>query len=318
MIDALTDRRKEQTADERRAAREAIRKKNEFLQRQERVAYIFIAAPLVLFLLFTLLPMLMTFALSFTNYDVVSRRDFVGVKNFLVMLKDLLFRKYMYNTFFYTLLFVPISLIFSLIAAMLLNRARFGVTTFRLCYYFPMVSSAVASATIWLWLLNPQSGAVNIVLSKLGIRGPAWLQDTNYAMTAIVIITVWSSVGSNMMIFLAGLKDIPTHLYESARIDGANWAQEFFSITLPGLGPTTFFVLITQLIGAFQLFDQVFVLTGGGPGGVTKPIVYYIYDQGFGLLRMGYASALSLALFVVILIASLLNIRFNRDSSVFV
>jgi multiple sugar transport system permease protein len=290
-------------------------RKNSFLWRQERLAWLFIAAPMVLFALFTLVPALMTFVLGFTNYDVVQKRDFVGLKNFTTIFKDLLFWKFLYNTVWYSVLYVPACFIASLLTAMLLSRARFGVTFFRLCFYFPVVSSAVAAATIWLWLLNPNSGPVNIILGKLGLHGPAWIQDSSWAMIAIVIITVWQGVGSNMMIFLAGLKDIPAHLYESARIDGANAFQEFFSITLPGLGPTIFFVTVTLIIGALQLFDTVFVLSRDLPMGNTKPIVYYIYDEGFGLLRMGYASALSFVLFVVIMVASLLNIRFNRDSS---
>jgi multiple sugar transport system permease protein len=303
------------TAEEKSEWRRLRKKEGRFMRRQEQTAYIFIAAPMLLFILFTLLPTIMSFPLSFTNYDVIQKHDFVGLKNYVTMFSDTLFWKYMGNTVFYSILFVPICFAVSLFTAMLLSRAKFGVAMFRLCFYFPVVSSAVAYATIWLWLLNPQSGAVNVILSKFGIMGPAWLQDSNYAMIAIVIITVWANIGTNMMIFLAGLKDIPVHLYESARIDGANGFQEFISITLPGLGPTIFFVSVILIIQALQLFDQVFVLTQGGPGGSTKPIVYYIYDEGFGLLKMGYASAISFVLFVVIMLASLLNMRFNKDSS---
>lgn len=289
-------------------------RKSGFQKHQQNMAYVFILLPMTLFLIFIVIPSVMSLYLSFTNYNVIQTPKFVGIKNYSTLLKDQFFWLSLKNTFYYTALYVPLGIMTALSAALLLNRKKFGIGLFRVSFYLPVLSSAVATATIWIWLLNPQYGIINTVLGWFGINGPAWLADTTWAMISIVVMSVWASFGSNMMIFLAGLQGIPDYLYESAKLDGANRWQLFWYITLPSLRSTTFFITTMLFIGAFQMFDQAFVMTQGGPGNTTLTLVYYIYNNGFGSLRMGYASALSFVLFLIILTISLINMKFNSEN----
>lgn len=288
--------------------------KYKFGRQEQNMAYIFILLPMVLFTIFVVIPSVMALFLSFSDYNIIQKPKFIGIKNYERLFKDPFFIISLKNTIYYTAIFVPLGLISSLMAAILLNRKRLGVSLFRVCFYLPVLSSSIASATIWLWLLNPQYGIVNTLLSWVNINGPAWLSDIPWAMFAIIIMSVWAGFGFNMMIFLAGLQGIPDYLYESAKLDGANKFQLFWNITVPSLRATTFFVTTMLFIGSFQMFDQAFVLTQGGPGNSTMTLVYYIYNMGFGSLKMGYASALSFVLFIVILIVSLINMKFNSDT----
>ncbi|MDI3310428.1 MAG: sugar ABC transporter permease [Thermoanaerobacterium sp.] len=285
-----------------------------FQRHQQNMAYVFIFLPMILFLIFVVIPSLMSLYLSFTDYNVIQTPKLIGIKNYITLLKDQFFWISLKNTFYYTALYVPLGIITALFSALLLNRKKIGIGIFRVSFYLPVLSSAVATATIWIWLLNPQYGIINTVLGWFGINGPAWLADTRWAMISIVVMSVWASFGSNMMIFLAGLQGIPDYLYESAKLDGANRWQLFWYITLPSLRSTTFFVTTMLFINAFQMFDQAFVMTQGGPGNTTLTLVYYIYNNGFGSLRMGYASALSFVLFLIILTVSLINMRFNSEN----
>lgn len=268
---------------------------------------------MLLFLAFTVIPVVMALYLSFTNYDVVSRMDFVAFDNYKRIFQDTLFWQTFKNVFFYAVIFVPLNIILSLLLAMLLNFKRFGVKLFRTMNYLPTLTSAVAAATVWIWLLHPEFGAVNTLLGYFGITGPAWLAQTETAMFSIIMVTLWQSVGSNMVIYIAGLQGVPDYLYESAKLDGASAFDRFRYITWPQLRPTTFLVSTMSIIGALQLFDQAFVLTQGGPGNVTKTPVYLIYQQGFNQLQMGYASAQAFILALTILIFSFINMRVNKS-----
>lgn len=282
---------------------------------QELMAYLFITPTLLLFLIFTVIPIGMAFYLSFTDYDVLSHTDWVGLANYRRLLEDSLLWQAFRNVGLYVVLFVPANLAMALGLALLLQPKRWGIGLFRTFYYLPTLTSAVAAATVFLWLLHPEYGLVNMLLARMGIIGPAWLAQSDTAMISVVIVTLWQTVGSNMVIYLAGLQGIPEYLYESARLDGAGpWAC-FRYITLPSLRATTFFVSTMTLIGALQLFDQAFVLTQGGPANATKTPVYYIYQSGFGMLQMGYASAQAFVLAVAILILSLINMRLNREGA---
>jgi multiple sugar transport system permease protein len=277
--------------------------------KQERWAWAFIAFPIALFALFIVIPVVMSVVLSFTDYAVVGDAEWVGIENYQRVFNDPLFFTAMRNTAVYTALFVPLGLVVALSTAMLVNRSGRLTKIFRTLFYIPVVSSTVATATIWYWLLNPQHGLFNIVLGWFGINGPAWLYDSQWAMTAIVLMSVWAGFGTNMLIYLGGLQGVDRQLYEAARIDGANGWQVFRNITLPEISRTTLLVSTLLLIAAFQVFDQAYLLTKGGPGNSTLTIVYYIYNQGFGGLKMGYASALSFILFLVIAVFSLVNVR---------
>jgi multiple sugar transport system permease protein len=276
---------------------------------QRRSAWIFLLVPGVLFLVFMALPIVIALVISLTDYSIVGDAEWLGLQNYVDIAIDPFFWIALRNTAYYTLLYVPAGLVVALGTALLLNRNARAVRLFRTLFYIPVVSSTVATATIWYWLLNPQSGLFNVVLGWFGVDGPAWLYDSRWAMIAIVMMSVWAGFGANMIIFLGGLQGIPRDLYEAARIDGANAWQQFRYVTLPSLSRTTFLVSTLLIIGAFQVFDQAYVLTKGGPGNSTITMVYYIYNKGFGALEMGYASALSFVLFLVILVFSLLNAR---------
>ena len=283
---------------------------------QARSAWLFVALPLTLFAVFILLPVLISLVLSFTDYAIIGETGWVGLDNYRRIVDDPFFWIALRNTAFYTALYVPLGLVVSLGAALLLNRGVRVARLFRTLFYIPVVSSTVATAAIWFWLLNPQYGLVNAGLSLVGIDGPAWLYDSRWAMIAIVLMSVWAGFGVNMIIFLAGLQGVPVELVEAARLDGAGPWRVFVHVTLPALARTMFLVVTLLIISAFQVFDQAYVLTKGGPGNSTLTLVYYIYDRGFGRLQMGYAAALSFVLFVVIIGFSLVNARITNAKAV--
>lgn len=283
------------------------------LKKEEKVAYSFISVPVILLILFLIIPIIMAFAMSFTDYDVINSPKFVGLENYKRLINDEFFWIALKNTVIYTLLYVPLGLLVSLGTALLLNRNKKIAGLFRTFFYVPVLASTVATATLWYWILNPQYGLLNKALEIFGIQGPAWLYDSKLAMISIIIMSVWAGFGTNMMIFLAGLKGIPNDVYEAARLEGANRWQVFRNITWPALSKTTFLVSTMLIISAFQVFDQVFVLTKGGPGNATITLVYYIYNNGFKNLDMGYASSISFVLFFIILIFSIINTKISNS-----
>ena len=280
---------------------------------QNVTGYLFVSPAILFFLLFNLLPVLLAFYLSFTNYDVLSRRDWVGLSNFVRLVEDEIFRTTIINILFFVVLYVPAMIFISISFAILLNSKLAGMKLYRTIYYIPGLTSGVAASTVWLWLLNPEYGMVNQILSYFGIVGPAWLSRSETAMISIVMVVLWMGVGGNIILYLAGLQNIPVSLYESAHLDGATKFQAIRYITVPMLSPTTFFVMTMLMIGAFQLFDQAYVLTRGGPANSTLTPVYLIYNNGFTELHMGYASAQALALFLLIFLFTLLGQKFDKQ-----
>nr|BFF17171.1 sugar ABC transporter permease [Promicromonospora thailandica] len=279
-------------------------------RRQQTIsAWIFLAVPVVLFAVFLLLPVVMAIGLSLTDYSVIGDFEWVGLDNYLRIADDPIFWVAVRNTALYTVLYVPAGVAVALGTALLLNRSTRTARVFRTLFYIPVVSSTVATAAIWFWLLNPQYGLLNAVLGWFGIDGPAWLYDSQWAMIAIVMMSVWAGFGANMIIYLGALQGVPGELVDAARVDGAGAFRVFWHVTLPSISRATFLILTLLLIAAFQVFDQAYVLTKGGPGNSTLTLVYYIYDRGFGRLEMGYASALSFVLFLVILVFSVANAR---------
>lgn len=290
-----------------------MKKKSKFLAAQNRIGWLFIAPPVLLFLLFTALPLIMAVYFSFTSYDVINAPRFIGLKNFQRILTDEFFWIALRNTATYTLLYVPSGLVLALCVALFINAKHKFVGLYRTLFYLPVLSSSVANATLWSWIYNPKMGLLNGLLSLFGIIGPSWLNDTKTAMFAIVIMSLWAGYAGNMMIFLAALKGVPEVYYEAAVIDGASRWQRFIRITVPSIRRTTFFVSTMLIIGTFQVFDAAYLLTSGGPGNATITMVYYIYNRGFKDLKMGYASAMSLVLFAIIFVFSLINMRINRE-----
>lgn len=281
-------------------------------RKQNFIGMLFTAPPVLLFLIFTLLPMIMAIGLSFTDYDIINAPRFSGIQNFKKIIQDEFFLISLRNTFYYTVLYVPLGLLLSLGAALFLNSKRRMVGLFRTLFYLPVLSSSVATATLWFWILNPQLGLLNGILQIFGISGPAWLYDSKLAMISIVMMSLWAGFGGNMMIFLSGLKGIPESYYEAAKVEGAGSLQRFRFITVPSLTKTTFLVSTMLIIGTLQVFDQAFVLTKGGPGNATITLVYYIYNNGFKNLNMGYASAISLVLFLIIIVMTVINQKINK------
>ncbi|WP_426288551.1 carbohydrate ABC transporter permease [Enterococcus durans] len=287
-------------------------KKRRGINEQQNIAYLFILVPVSLLLIFGIFPILMALYFSFTDYNIIEPANWIGFANFHKIFQDEFFFVSLRNTLVYTFLYVPLGLIVALGTAILLNKKVKVTNLFRTFFYLPVLCSTVATATIWYWLLNPQYGLLNQLLRLIGIDGPAWLYSSNWAMTAIVIMSVWMTFGGNMMIFLAGLQGINPALYEAADIEGASSWQKFRHITWPQLSKTTFLVTTQLIIGAFQAFDQAYMLTKGGPGNSTITLVYYIYNKGFGGLEMGYASALSFILFLIIFVFSLVNMKLTN------
>ncbi len=235
-------------------------------------------------LIFLFIPIGASFVLSFTEWDLLGVPKFVGGFNYIDLLGNADFRNALLHTLTFIVGYLPSVIFLSLLIAILLNSKVRGIVAFRAIYFIPVVSSWVAVSMIWKWLLNPQYGVINYLLSLIGIQGPMWLYDPNWAMFAIIITSVWKDLGFVMVIFLAGLQGIPKFYYEAANIDGAGAMAKFRHITVPLLRPTTFFVLIISLINSFQVFDQVWIMSEGGPAGATSVIVEQIYKKCFFLL----------------------------------
>lgn len=284
-------------------------------RREAIIFYLCISPWLIGFIVFTAGPMIASVVLSFTRWDMLSPPEWVGVKNYVTMLsRDPDFWQSLKVTAAYTVFSVPLRLLTALFLAILLNEATRGVGIFRTTFYLPSMVASVAAAVLWSWILNPKFGPVNGVLGLFGIKGPAWFADPRYALWGLVIMSTWG-VGGEMLIFLAGLKSIPQHLYEAAAIDGAaRWAR-FIHVTLPMLSPTIFFNFVMSLIGSFQTFDTAYVIstaragTIGGPMNSTLFYMLHLYRNAFQWQKMGYASALAWVLFMFILVFTLLALR---------
>lgn len=284
------------------------------------------AAPFLLpsfigLIIFSLLPIIISFFLSLTdwngidnlNLNVFLKDHFIGFQNYVKILTGGEFFRVLGNTLYFIVLYIPLMLIFSLLIAWLMNKAYKGVSLFRILTYIPVLSSWIAASLIWKWVLAPKFGIVNNMLSIFGISGPAWLQSEQWAMPSIALVSVWKDTGFFGLILLSGLQGIDKTYYEAAAIDGANSWQQFWKITLPLLSPSIFFVLIISLINSFQLFPQVMIMTDGGPNGATQVMVERIYKYGFKYYEMGYASAFSWLLFVIIFALTNLQMKMQKN-----
>ncbi len=277
-------------------------------ERKEAIEfYIGISPWLIGLVFFTGGPILASFVISFTKWRLLSPPEWIGIENYIGMFQDEGTRVSLGNTIFYTGLSVPLGLVTSLFVALLLNQRVRGSNWFRTLFYLPTITSGVAMALLWLWLLNPEFGLVNLALGLLHIKGPAWLQDPNWAKPALVLMSLWT-IGTGMVIFLAGLQGMPQHLYDAAKMDGANQLREFWHVTVPMLTPTIFFVTVTSIIGSFQTFTNVYIMTKGGPGWSTLMYGLYLYNNAFEYLKMGFASAMAWGLFLVILILTVIQL----------
>lgn len=290
-------------------------------RRNETVmAWVFSSPAIILLIVFLLAPFLMAVGLAFTDQRLVPNPNlptqFIGLRNFVRMLEDEAFLHGLMNNFYFTIVVVPLQTAMALLLAILVNQKLKGMNLFRTIYFSPVVTTMVVVAIIWTFLYNPGEGLINKFIQTItfGRLGPYnWLKDTALVFPAIMLLSIWQGVGFQMVIYLAGLQEIPTPLYEAAEVDGANKLQQFFYITLPQLRNTTIFVVLATTVLAFKLFTQVEVMTKGGPQNASMTTIVHVVHQGWGQLKVGYASAISIAFFLIVLGVSLLQRYFLRE-----
>ncbi|TYP78215.1 carbohydrate ABC transporter permease [Paenibacillus methanolicus] len=291
-----------------------MKKKTTGFRRKEMLwSLAFVAPPVLGFLIFGLAPLLTSFGLSFMSWDMMTPAKFVGADNFVKMAEDEKFYKALYNTF-YLLLGIPLGMIVALVLAMMMNRPLKGISIFRTIYYIPVVSPIIAISLLWQWLLNYDYGIINEFIWRIfGVQGPNWLGDPNWVKPSFLMLGLWGGVGGTMVLYLAGLQGISSTYYEAAEVDGASRWHQFRHITLPLLSPIHFFVVVMGIIGTFQAFSQMYILTpDGGPEYSGGTIVFYIFQEAFKYFNMGYASAVAWVLGILIFIVTLIQFRFSK------
>jgi multiple sugar transport system permease protein len=298
--------------------------KNLITSRFERrlAPYIFLLPMIVGLLVFRLGPVIWSFLLSFQNYNPFEGGEYIGLGNYRELLTDSDFRQTFGNTLAFTLMYLPLGVLSSLALALLVNNRLRGIILFRAIYFLPVISAVAAIGTIWAWLLNPLYGLVNyLIKAASGLTGPEWLGSPKTALLTLVLVNVWRTMGYAMVIFLAGLQDVPQELTDAARVDGAGKIKTFFRITFPLLSPTTFFVIIITIIRSFQIFDLVYIMTApasgeggtvGGPANSTNVLVISIFQNAFKWYRMGYGAAQAYILFVLVALIALVNFRLQK------
>ena len=280
---------------------------------QAFVAFLFLLVPVLLLAALKIYPVFYNLYLSFTRYELFEAPRFVGMKNYSYVFSNQVTRQSIINTLLFTIEAVPIGTALALTIAKLLDQSIRGRVFLRTLYYLPVISSVVVSAMIWRWIYSPQHGLLNHILGWFGIPPQNWLYDPNLALISLVIVTIWGSIGSNMVIFLAGLQDIPRDVIEAAKVDGANPLQSFLLITVPLMRPVILFVVVTFTIGIFRNFGLIFMLTQGGPFNRTNTMVWEVYMNVFGYLRLGRGAAISVVMLVIVLILTLISFRVLRE-----
>ncbi len=289
-------------------AKKGLHIKNKKALRRNLIGYSFVLPNFIGFVVFTLVPVVFSFVLSFCEWDSAHPIKFVGLENFMGLLTDDTFAISLKNTIWFTVGTVPSTIVLSLIMALLINQKIKGQVFFRSVFFFPYVASLVAICVVWNMLFSPDMGPVNSLLSALGVENPPrWSASVDWALPAVIGLTVWKGAGYYMIVYLAALQGINREIYEAATMDGAGFFKTFFSITLPMLMPTTFFVSMMLIISSFKVFDTIYIMTGGGPGRATNVLVYDIYNTAFVRFEFGYASAISMVLFVLVLGITLLQ-----------
>ena len=286
-------------------------KKRSLLWREAVDGWLFITPWLLGFLFFTAGPMIGSAVISFLDWEILTPPTWVGLANFRQMATDPLFGLSLYNTAYYTFIGVPIYLVAAMLMALVLNLHLRGITFYRTIFFLPSLTPAVANALLWVWIFSPDFGLANYFLQAVGLPPQKWLFDVNLAKPSLILMGLWG-IGSQMIIFLAGLQGISQTLYEAASIDGANEWRRFWSITLPMLSPTLFFNLVIGIIGSFQVFTTAYIATQGGPQNATLFYVLYLWRNGFDYFKMGYASALAWVLLLIVLALTMLQFGLAR------
>jgi multiple sugar transport system permease protein len=287
------------------------------LERRTAISAVIMLLPVIIFFtVFVYYPIGWSFLLSFMRYNVFTNTaEFIGFENFSRLIKDVVFIDAFEHTAFYAFFYVLFAVTLSLALAVLMEQVSSARMTsiYKFVYFIPVVSPLVVVSIIWYWLYEPQIGLLNYMLSWLGIPGQTWLLNPNLALPSIIAMTVWKALGYNMIIFVAGLKGIPSQYYEAATVDGANGWQRFWYVTLPLLKPITTFVTVISVIGSFQVFTQIYVMTQGGPVQSTTTVVYNIYENAFRYFQMGYASSMAVVLFIIILFFTFVQLKISKS-----
>jgi len=279
-------------------------------QRNRLNGYLFLLPNIIGFLIFILVPVIVSFGMGFVEWNGFGSPTFIGLDNYARLMQDDNFKISFMNSIVFMVLTVPLTLFLALVVAVWLNAGIKFLKVFRTAIFLPYVTSTIAIAVVWQLIFNPSKGPVNMFLHNLGIENlPGWFASSSWALVAVSIVYIWNSVGYYMVLYLAGLQGVPDHLYEAAEIDGAGMFRKFFNITLPSLSPIIFFTLIMGVINSFKIFDLIYVLTQGGPGRSTQVLVYTIYNTAFKQFDYGYASAMSYVLFILILIITLIQFK---------
>jgi multiple sugar transport system permease protein len=291
----------------------ARRRMRRLMWKEQGTAFLFLAPNIVGFLFFTLFSLIAAFGLSFFRWSLLSSPTFTGLNNYVVLFtQDPVFHQVVLNTLYFVFGYVPLNILLSLGTAVWLSGNIRAKSLFRIIMFLPVMTPAVGVSLVWM-LMYDQNGIINQLLYALfHIHGPNWLGSTTWAMPAVIVMSLWYGFGYNMLVFSAGLQAIPRHLYEAAAIDGAQRWQRFFAITLPLLSPSIFFGLVLTLITSFQVFDQVYILTAGGPGTATTTLVFYTYQNGFVYFHMGYAATISSVLFVLIMLVTIAQFALQK------
>jgi len=292
------------------------RRRGRLVLRNTAVGWSFLLPNFAGFAVLTLVPVALLFYYAFTSWNVFGGAEWTGLDNFRQLSHDRSFRTALTNTVYYTVFHIPLTLVAALGLALLLNRKLRGVAFFRTVAFFPYITSIVALAQVWNMLFSPSYGPINQFLRTIGIaHPPGWTTSADWSMPAVIVVGTWREAGYYMLLFLAGLQTIPNQLYEAAKVDGANAWQRLLAVTLPGLRPTTFFVIVMLTIGSFKVFDLILVMTAGGPGQSTLVVSQYIYQKGFIENQFGYASAISIVLFAICFVITVVQFLINRRGS---
>ena len=292
------------------------RRRSRLRLRSTLIGWSFILPNFLGFALLTLVPVVTLFYMSFTNWNVFGKADWIGLANFQRLLGDGSFRISVLNTLYYSVMHIPLTIVVSLGLALLLNNKLRGIAFFRTAAFFPYITSIVAIAVVWNLLFSPDYGPINQILRFIGFENPpGWLTSSEWAMPAVVIVSTWRDMGYYMILFLAGLQTVPRELHEAARVDGANVFQRFFNVTLPCLRPTMFFVTVMLTINSFKIFDLILVMTNGGPGQATSVLSQFIYRKGFEESQFGYASAAAVVLFFMCILVTIVQFLWNKKRS---
>ena len=277
-------------------------------------AYFFVLPSLIIIILFKLVPLVVGFGISFTDWNLLSSPEWIGFQNYARVFTDSVSRQVFGNTFYYSALSVPLNLGISLALAIALNQKIKGLAFFRTAYYIPVVAASVAISAVWVWLLS-DFGIINTFLTSIGLKSINLLQDTKYALTAITLVDVWKNLGFNVVVFLAALQDVPEELQDAAKVDGASSFQIFKNITIPLISPALFFTAVMGVIGSLQAFDLVYNMSmkhEGGPARATSTVGFYVWQNAFKYSKMGYAAALSFVLMAILLILTIIQWKMRR------